>query len=189
MTPLIDFRKTFLIDLEATCWDGAPPHGETSDIIEIGWALMNNVTLDIEDHGTVLVRPQRSTVSKFCTDLTTITSDMVTGANVLPLSGAGAYFRRDLKAQRYPWGSWGMYDHTMLRDSCKALDVQWFLGKQHLNVKAMYAILNPSERGPGMKHAMEELGLKFEGTQHRGGDDAYNLARVLQELKYSFQED
>jgi len=33
-----------------------------------------------------------------------------------------------------------------------------------------------------MAQALEMLGLPLEGTHHRGGDDAWNIARLLAEL-------
>ena len=31
----------------------------------------------------------------------------------------------------------------------------------------------------GMAAALKKIGLELEGTQHRGDDDAYNIARIL----------
>ena len=33
-------NKIIIIDLEATCWEGIPPKGEVSEIIEIGICLL-----------------------------------------------------------------------------------------------------------------------------------------------------
>lgn len=29
---------------------------------------------------------------------------------------------------------------------------------------------------------MDRLGIEFEGTPHRAGDDAYNIAKILREM-------
>jgi inhibitor of KinA sporulation pathway (predicted exonuclease) len=41
--PRFDFTRILVIDLEATCWQGDPPPGETSEIIEIGNAVLKPV--------------------------------------------------------------------------------------------------------------------------------------------------
>ena len=69
-----------VVDVEATCWQGAPPQGQTSEIIEIGLTV---VDFEAGEHGErvakhrILVRPQRSTVSGFCAELTGLTQSEV----------------------------------------------------------------------------------------------------------------
>jgi inhibitor of KinA sporulation pathway (predicted exonuclease) len=66
-----------VVDVEATCWEGQPPPGQVSEIIEIGLTVV-----DLEQRARlakhrILVRPQRSKVSAFCTELTSLTQDEV----------------------------------------------------------------------------------------------------------------
>ena len=42
-------NKIIIIDLEATCWEGIPPKGEVSEIIEIGICLPSLVKLAITE--------------------------------------------------------------------------------------------------------------------------------------------
>src|SRR5262249_41432498 len=41
------FDPLLVVDLEATCWEGEPPAGEASDIIEIGVVLLAVATLEV----------------------------------------------------------------------------------------------------------------------------------------------
>src|SRR3954467_4055740 len=67
-----------VIDIEATCWDGGfPPKGETNDIIEIGLTPLELSTGRRLEKRSILVRPERSKVSPFCTSLTTLTQAQV----------------------------------------------------------------------------------------------------------------
>lgn len=69
--------KIIIIDVESTCWEGANPVGMESDIIEIGVCLLDIQTGEITDNRGILIKPERSTISSFCTALTTITPEMV----------------------------------------------------------------------------------------------------------------
>ena len=66
-----------VVDVEATCWKGATPPGETSEIIEIGVCLADVATGERRERESILVKPTRSGISAFCTELTTITPEMV----------------------------------------------------------------------------------------------------------------
>jgi inhibitor of KinA sporulation pathway (predicted exonuclease) len=66
-----------VIDIEATCWDGPTPAGEVSDVIEIGVCPVAVGTLTRLEKRGILIRPERSTVSPFCTQLTTLTQAQV----------------------------------------------------------------------------------------------------------------
>src|ERR1700722_5925445 len=69
-----------VIDIESTCWDGGfPPRGETNDIIEIGLCPLEISSGRRLEKRSILVRPERSKVSNFCTELTTLTQEQVEG--------------------------------------------------------------------------------------------------------------
>ena len=69
--------KIIVIDVEATCWNTAPPQGMTNDIIEFGICLLDVHSGEISDNRGILVIPERSEISDFCTELTTITPEMI----------------------------------------------------------------------------------------------------------------
>ncbi len=68
--------KIIVVDIEATCWENKVPEGMESDIIEIGICLLDIHTGEISDNRGIIVRPERSTISPFCTELTTITQEL-----------------------------------------------------------------------------------------------------------------
>lgn len=106
--------KIIIIDLEATCWRGAIPAGQENEIIEIGLSVLDVHTGVIAKNQGILVKPQRSAVSPFCTELTTITQDM--------LDKNGVYFAEAIEMlaeqydpEEYTWASYGAYDLNMLQ--------------------------------------------------------------------------
>src|SRR6266545_4716514 len=66
-----------VVDLEATCWEGDPPPGQVQEVIEIGVCVLDITSLQRSQKCSILVRPERSTVSEFCTRLTTLTQAQV----------------------------------------------------------------------------------------------------------------
>ncbi len=55
-------------------------------------------------------------------------------------------------------------------------------GPTHLNVKNLFALRRRLDHEVGMDAALRTLGLPLEGTHHRGGDDAWNIAAILTHL-------
>ncbi|PVG02988.1 hypothetical protein CPB86DRAFT_779865 [Serendipita vermifera] len=94
-----------VVDLEATCWNGPKPPGEDNEIIEIGWALINLKANPptIEQNGTYLVKPTRSKVSDFCTELTTITPQLLDEEG-MTLKEAYDKLREEVDSKSYSWG-------------------------------------------------------------------------------------
>jgi inhibitor of KinA sporulation pathway (predicted exonuclease) len=50
-----------------------------------------------------------------------------------------------------------------------------------LNAKTLFAVSRGLPSEVGLPQAMALLGLKLEGTHHRGHDDAWNIAAVVWE--------
>ncbi|HMO63395.1 MAG TPA: exonuclease domain-containing protein [Ferruginibacter sp.] len=63
--------KIVIVDIEATCWEKETPAGMESDIIEIGVCLLDVQTGEISANKGIIVKPERSILSDFCTNLTT----------------------------------------------------------------------------------------------------------------------
>lgn len=125
-----------------------------------------------------MIKPEYSTVSDFCTKLTTITQDML-DRDGITLAEAREKLINEYQSPERTWVSWGRYDHTQIMNDCREKRVPYFMGKNHINLKNLFALKQRLRREVGVKKAMEILGLDFEGTHHRGVDDARNIARIL----------
>jgi inhibitor of KinA sporulation pathway (predicted exonuclease) len=175
MARLMD--QVLVIDLESTCWEGAPPPGEVSEIIEIGVCALDLGTLERIEKRCLLVKPVRSTVSPFCTRLTTLTAEDLQDG--LSLAEAVRTLRKEYHSQDRLWASWGDYDRRQFERACADQGVPYPFGSRHLNVKTLFAAACGSDRELGLDAAYDLLGLRMEGTHHRGVDDAWNIAGVL----------
>lgn len=169
-----------VVDIEATCWDGPPPPGQTTDIIEIGICPVELSTLKRLEKRSILVRPERSSVSPFCTQLTTLTQQQVDAG--IAFRDACRVLEKEYDSRERVWASFGDYDRRQFEKQCADTGVRFPFGTRHLNVKTLFALAKSLPHEVGMAQAVDLLGLPLEGTHHRGDDDAWNIAAVLVEI-------
>jgi inhibitor of KinA sporulation pathway (predicted exonuclease) len=178
MARLLD--EIVVIDVEATCWEGTPPAGEVREIIEVGICTVDVRTLARGERQSVLVRPERSRVSPFCTALTTLTPEQVAaGAS---FAEACALLVSRLSTRERAWASWGDFDRVLFDEQCRRAGVRSPFGTTHLNVKHLFSLAHGLPGELGMMEALRHAQMDHEGTHHRGGDDAWNIAGLLASL-------
>ncbi|MGK5554016.1 exonuclease domain-containing protein [Actinomadura kijaniata] len=169
-----------VVDVEATCWNGPRPRDQASEIIEIGLCVVDlRERRRVERHG-ILVRPQRSRVSAFCTELTGLTQEKVdTGVT---FAEACALLEREHRSRSRAWASWGDYDRKQFERQCEDTGTRYPFGRRHTNAKARYAEARALPRKPGMAGALRHAGLPLEGRHHSGEDDAWNIGALVLDL-------
>ena len=104
-------KQVLVIDVEATCWRGKQPPGEQRALIEIGLCAFDTERGKPAEKRSILIKPQCSTISEFCTELTSITPEMA-AAGVL-FNEACTLLRRAHDSQNVIWTSWGKDDRRM----------------------------------------------------------------------------
>ncbi|MGF6332055.1 inhibitor of KinA sporulation pathway (predicted exonuclease) [Pseudomonas sp. BS3782 TE3695] len=181
------YHYLLCIDLEATCDEDAKPgepprqlivQREDMETIEIGLAVIDLSSLQVVDQFQSFVRPTLHPVlTDFCRKLTTIKQSDVDAAP----SYARVAQMLDAFLEAYPnsiWCSWGDYDYKQLQKDASRLHCEPMLkGMLHTNLKKWHwKVFNC--RTLGLQPAVEMLGLEWEGTYHRGIDDARNVANV-----------
>lgn len=172
----------FLItDLECTCCDDGSILRENSEIIEIGAVLVDN-KLNILGEFCNFVRPTiNPKLHQFCKDLTTIQQSDVDGADtldiVLPRFHDWASSYGD-----YTFVSWGAFDFNHFKRECPLKNLENPIAeKEFINYKVRFAKIMGLKRknGIGLRGALNSLGMEFDGTAHRGIDDAKNVLRIM----------
>ena len=168
-----------VIDLEATCADDHSIPRYEMEMIEIGAVMVEALTYDVIDQFQTFVRPTRHPkLTTFCKDLTTIRQIEVEIAPTFPQ--AMQKFNQWLRAYRYYlFCSWGNYDRVQFERECAYHRVAYPFGKAHVNLKAQFAKAHKLHKPVGMTVALRKAGMTVRGTQHRGIDDAKNIARLL----------
>lgn len=168
-----------VIDIESTCWK---EHSlESSEIIEIGICVLSLENLTIEANRSLLVKPLKSSVSQFCTDLTTLTQETLSKEGI-GFQEACSLLEKEYHSKSSMWGSWGDYDRNQFQQVCKRQNVRYPFGPSHINIKSFFSAFYGLKKELGMNKALQFCDLPLIGTHHRGIHDAYNIARILQRL-------
>ncbi|MFD5321512.1 exonuclease domain-containing protein [Streptomyces sp. NPDC127098] len=169
-----------VVDVEATCWTGQPPPGQVSEIIEIGLTVVDLTAGERLGRHRIVVRPARSKVSAFCTELTGLTQAEVDRG--VSFAEACRLLAVEHRAGPRPWASWGDYDRGQFTRQCQATGVPYPFGRRHTNAKLAFTEGYGLRKRPGMDRALEIAGLPLEGRHHRGEDDAWNIAALVLDL-------
>jgi inhibitor of KinA sporulation pathway (predicted exonuclease) len=196
------YNGYILMDLESTCWDVQNPMAtdldrhrqkEEMEITEIG-AVKTDANFNIIDKFTMFVQPiLNPTLSKFCTDLTSITQQDVNNASKFPyVYRKFKTWTERLNGQRgMPtlFLAWGDYDHREMEKNCKLHNMGCCINEgNYMNAKYLFK-LYMGRKGKGLQTEIQKAGLTFEGRPHRGIDDSINTARLLYQLKRDFEGD
>lgn len=176
-----------IIDIECTAWEPPEyqPRDQISEIIEIGLAVVDIKTLEMSENISILVRPQNSKLSKFCTKLTTLTQEQVD--NGITFEAACKVLRKDFNSDNRTFVSWGDYDRKMFERNSKDYGVKYPFGPRHHNLKNSFAMLYGLDRELGMDEALKIINLELEGTHHRGNWDALNISKIFIEILKKFR--
>jgi inhibitor of KinA sporulation pathway (predicted exonuclease) len=169
-----------VVDVESTCWKSKAPPGEESEIIEIGICLLDIATATPVEKESILVKPERSRVSDFCTELTTLTQEQVDKG--ISFAEACEVLKSKYESGQRVWASYGDYDRNMFEKQTLSRGIKYPFSPKHINVKTLLAVALNWQREVGMARALQTLEIPLEGTHHRGGDDAWNIAKILGSL-------
>ncbi len=185
----MQWQKMLIIDLECTCFrddDADKPAGWTAathqEITEMGCVIVNLPERRIETSKSFLVQPVEGPMGVFCRELTTLTFDDVKNQPTLETS------IKDLKAWckenkfdigSMPWASWGDYDRVQFFRETARKHIKYPFGRAHNNIKGMFSMMLGRKKGFGVGTAADIIGRPFVGTQHRGIDDAQNIAEIF----------
>ena len=179
----IKLDELVIVDIESTCWEPKPAirtREYESEIIEIGIAVLDLKGQKPITKESVLVKPQYSKVSPFCTQLTTLTQEQVNRGCSFFAACEG--IRAKYQTQNRVWASYGDYDRKQFQMECDSKKVKYPFGPRHINIKNLFAVLHRLPKEVGMPEALTMLGLELTGTHHRGADDAYNIALIASKI-------
>jgi inhibitor of KinA sporulation pathway (predicted exonuclease) len=162
-----------VVDIESTCWGDKPPDDMVSEIIEIGICKVSTKAKTIIDKESIIVRPEKSTVSEYCATLTGITQEKVDHG--ISYFDACVQIAAKYQAGNRIWVSWGDYDRQMFT---KRPEMYPF-SDSHINLKHWFSLAHGLRKGMGLYGALKYLGMEPEGRHHSGIDDAFNTARIM----------
>lgn len=186
---LFPARDLLIIDFEATCWGPdepaptPPPEWTYSgEIIEFGVVHFSPRTRVVLREYQSFVRPRfHPLLTGFCTELTSITQGDVDGAPPFAdvLADFIATFQLKGDDTDPVFCSMGNYDRLVLQDDCRKHGAGYpFADGNHLNIKDVCRDVW-GIRKKGGRALLNQLGFQWQGTQHRGIDDARNYAVIM----------
>ncbi|XP_072041889.1 3'-5' exoribonuclease 1-like [Amphiura filiformis] len=176
-----------VIDFEATCDEPSPPD-YLQEIIEFPVVLLNTHTLEIEESFTHFCKPViNPKLSDFCKVLTSITQAQVDHADTFPVvlnkvkewmdsKGLGTTHTFAVAAD----GPWDM--NYFLNIQCELSEIPFpEYAKRWVNLSKAFSNFYKTHR-MNLLSMLTTLELSFKGRQHRGIDDAKNIARIAIQL-------
>ncbi len=169
--------KYIIVDLEATCWEKRG--NRRNEIIEIGAVCVDGKKSVLGEFDIIVKPILNPELSEFCTDLTTITQEMVDQSPEFPEAlKAFKEWVNSFKDQ-YLLCSWGHYDRLQFVNDCKlhSLNTEWT--NHHISLKHQYAEIKKLKGPVSMKNALKNEKIELTGTHHRGIDDVRNISKIF----------
>ena len=170
-----------IFDLETTCWKTNVGERRRREIIEIGAVKLNDYLQTINEFQQ-FVRPTiHRHLTKFCTDLTSITQNDVRSAP--PLQVVINLFEAWIleESPDLQMISWGQFDKDQILEESTLKKIGTSMEQillNHVNLKAVFAKKRKMKQC-GMKSALKILDIPLDGFHHRGIDDARNIAKIF----------
>lgn len=178
-------KNVIIFDVECTCWSLSEnkPKSER-EIIEIGAVRIDVENREIIDRFDQFIKPIRNPIlSDFCKELTSIRqSDIDTAKDFSQVMNEFGYWMTLGGDVPEYIVSWGYFDKNQVRDESISKNycgsAFHVISKQHMNLKEEFSRLYNCKRC-GTMDALKRCDLEFEGTHHRGIDDAVNIAKIF----------
>jgi len=145
-------RALLIVDLEATCWEGAQHKPGNMEIIEIGALLIGPDDIEQVSEFQTFVRPVRCPVlSNFCKALTSIQQGDVDAAESFR-EAFGRFLGWIGDPQKVRFSSWGEYDRKQFLRDCSFHKVRYPFSEDHFNIKMYVAeVLGCKPQGLGRR--------------------------------------
>lgn len=183
-----------VLDFEANCNEKGDRW--MNEIIEFPstlyqWNLLTNQFVEIsryQDYVLPIANPQ---ITKYCTDLTGITQEMVDGGISFRESFQGHYdwLKQQIKPVLLDYctvmvtcGNWDL--QSMLPKDCKRHGIMYYpdIYKRFINIKFSYQNLLNTPKAYGLANMLTFAKMKMEGRHHSGISDCHNTGRLFEYL-------
>lgn len=171
----MNHNRVVCFDLEMCCWNENGV-GTTGEIIEIGLAEIDLVKGEIVKRAQYYVKPEKDEVSLFCSQLTCITPRKIEKQG-RPLQDVLKSMIKNFGGANKIYASWGR-DDVVLAKECEDKGIEMPF-KEFINLATLYRIQHRlKDKRIGHRAAQEIENIEWEGRQHSGYVDAYNLAKL-----------
>jgi inhibitor of KinA sporulation pathway (predicted exonuclease) len=167
-------NRSLYLDCELTCWEGSPPAGMYPEIIQLGIVEVDTENLSITRKAAYYVRPELSTVSEYCTNLTGITQRHVDRQG-RPFYEVYASMTKKFGTGTKVCFTWGD-DESAIKE---ASAVDGLLPRfNFINLSVIFALEMGIENALSLEDAINVTGGVFVGRAHDALVDAENTAEL-----------
>ncbi|GLT16535.1 exonuclease [Vibrio zhanjiangensis] len=171
----MNHNRIVCFDLEMCCWSENGV-GTTGEIIEVGLAEIDLTKGEIVKRAQYYVKPEQDDVSLFCAELTGITPRLIEKQG-RPLAAVMKSMVKNFGGTNKIYASWGR-DDLILAKECQAKGIEMPF-RECLNLATLYRVQQRlKDKRIGHRAAQEAQNIEWEGRQHSGYVDAYNLAKL-----------
>lgn len=168
-----------VIDIEKTCWKpGVKPRDEESEIIEIGVARVTP-SLEVISSPSIVIKPTRSKVSPFCTNLNGWTQAELDRTGIPYAQGIEKLTSYIRSFTPTAWASWTPMEWD---DLCGTSGVFQNKGMPMLYFSIHTRVELFLKKEVSLAEAATEICGEFKGTPNRGRFDAGNVAKIISVL-------
>jgi inhibitor of KinA sporulation pathway (predicted exonuclease) len=178
--PRLRTDRLLVVDLELTCWEGAPPSGEAPEVIEIGVVEIDAPDLRVSRAKRYLVRPCRSRVSEFCAAFTGLDAGLLQREG-RPYAEVANGIRKEFGTPRKVWMAWGQDDRALAAEERASGTPSPFSGG-FVDLALLWTQFTGNGALASLEDALAAASLAPEGRAHSALDDAMNAARLWLEM-------
>lgn len=100
------FDQIIVVDIECTCWRESQTDN-IGEIIEIGISPIDTKSGTVLESRSIIVKPEHSDVSEYCTRLTTLTQEDVDSG--ISFKDACDILVNEYNSKKYMWCSYGFF--------------------------------------------------------------------------------
>lgn len=168
--------KILFVDLELTCWQPRNPD-KHMEVIQIGVVKVDNINKEIVDKERYYIKNQFSDVSNFCTELTGISQEQIDTKGITMQKASKLIVQR-FGSLNATWFGWGCGDYNAMIRDCLKKDAIMPFSDNYVNLAELYALMHGMKRNKGLKAAMRNYNIEFNGAQHDALVDAEATAEL-----------
>ncbi|CAI2181388.1 5963_t:CDS:2 [Funneliformis geosporum] len=182
------FKYYLCFDVEATCVKGGG-FNYMNEIIEFPILLLDSKSFDIVDIFHSYVKPSKNSIlSDFCRELTGISQSTIDASPLFPemLDKFQEFMHRhklfyENSCAFITDGPWDIRDFITKQCSISKIPRPSYFSLPWVDIRSLYSEYYNCGKC-NIIRMLEIYGLKFEGREHSGIDDAKNLVRIAKKM-------
>lgn len=168
-----------IVDFELTCNGELEGKDFFNEIVEIGLVGLDISKREIAYKDSVLIKPEKSFLTQYFTDLTGLTKEDYESA--MTYKKAIVYLQNRYSVRKRIWLGYGNDDEA-LKKNCRVKKTIYPFCDEYINLYSLLSIRFGQFERLSLVNMLKKNNMDFIGRQHRALDDAYNTARLFMKV-------